>query len=102
MWKAPKARDDGVMPYGIVELLLVAQALEQLQRTQLVRQILAVFKRKIEEQAPFRRQFAVVTARQSRFGDLPRPFIGGEGLGTTTMDVPGELIQQQNQCQCTV
>ena len=80
----------------------VAQRLEQRAAQFLVGQRLAVLERHVEEQPYAQRKGRGIEAGQREAGDLQRLGVGREGLGRLAMDVPRELVAQQDQRQRAV
>src|SRR5471030_57233 len=99
MWEAAKAGDDVAMLDRRLHAVLARDRRHERAAELLVGFVLAVAERHIEEEAGVGRERGGKEAGERLACDLERLGIGGEGPGRLAMDVPRELVAQQDQRQ---
>ena len=93
MRKTPEFSDHIAVGDGILGIVVIAQRTDQIDRTVLVFQALAVLEGQVEKDAFVNRQTLGEARFNRRFGDRQRVRVGGEALRVAAEQIAGKLIQ---------
>lgn len=106
---ASEAFENDAMAMGIIQLFGCSVAIsrrraveggsKQVDRLLQVGEAFAVLEGKIKELPALKIELPVEVLGNGSTGDLPGTLIAEKGLGGTAMDIPAELIEQQQQCK---